>query len=304
MDAIAVNRLISGLAARQKGLVTRAQLRGRGVGRGLIAHRVKVGLLFEVYDGVYAVGHPNISAHARWLAACWTYGKDAALSDVTAAALWRILPFTEEIHVTVPTLNGRASRGGIKVCRRVLPSDDVTTLHGVPVTTLIRTVIDLAATQPLATLERAFEQAQIEYHLSPATLEAEAVARKGRRGTAKLKAILRDAVEPGLVESILELRFLQFCRDQQLPRPLTQVKFGRWRADFFFPESGVVVETDGRRFHSTAARKRKDAEKTADLEAAGFIVVRLRWADVVHRPHVAAARVREALERGRLAQIA
>jgi very-short-patch-repair endonuclease len=270
------------LAARQKSLVTLDQLRDRGVAPRQVEHWIRAGWLHHKHAGVYAVGHPTLTPQGRWLAA--TLALRGVLSHTSAAALWGILPFTKDLHVTVPTCHGRAHRDGIRVHRRPLPRHQVTALHGIPVTALGRTLLDLAATQPLPALERAFEQAQVEHRLRPARLATEALTRPGQRGTAKLRAILSEAVEPGKVESILELRFLQFCEKHGLRRPLTQVWFGPWRADFLFKEEGVAVETDSRKYHATAARRRKDAEKTAYVEALGLRMIRLRWVDVVHHP--------------------
>ncbi len=270
------------LAAGQKSLVTLDQLRARGIGPKHVEQWVRAGWLHRKHAGVYAVGHPTLTPHGRWLAA--TLALDGVLSYTSAAALWRILPPTPDIHVTVPTNHGRQHRDGIVVHRQPLPAHHRTELHGVPVTSLCRTLLDVAASEPPRRLAQGFEQAQVEHRLRPATLAAEALMRPGQRGTAKLRAILAEAVDPGQVESILELRFLQFCERHGLPRPLTQVRFGQWRVDFFFKEEGVAVETDSRKFHATAARRRLDAQKTADLEALGLTVVRLRWADVVHDP--------------------
>jgi very-short-patch-repair endonuclease len=296
--------LIATLAAGQKGLVRRDQLREAGVGRGAIAHRLATHRLFEIHDGVFAAGHAHLTPQARWLAAVWALGEAAILSHVTAAAAWRVLPYTADLHVTIPTTSGREHRDGIHVHRQAVPAHHRTVLHGIPVTALIRTILDLAATAPLKTLERAFEQAQVIHHLAPAHLEVEALIRNGHRGNGRLKLVLADAVAPGQVESILELRFLKFCRDHDLPRPLTQVRFGPWRADFLFNEERVVVETDSARFHATAARRRKDAEKTVYIEAAGSQVERLRWADVVHAPVATAGRLHDVLQRRRLSRSA
>jgi very-short-patch-repair endonuclease len=111
----------------------------------------------------------------------------------------------------------------------------------------------------------------------------------------KLRALLARAADPGQVESVLELRFLALCAAHGLPRPLTQVRVGRWRADFWFPAEHVVVETDGARFHATAAKRARDERKQGALEARGERVLRLTWAEVARRPAAVAERVREAL---------
>lgn len=304
MHAIDANRAIANLAARQKGLVQREQLLEQGLGRGAIDHRIRTARLFVVRPRVYALT-PTVSADAQLLAAAWCFGPGAVISDRSAAALWDLLrPAGRTIHVTVPPGPGIPKRRGITTHRRDLPDRLVTSRRGLPVTSLVRTLLDLAVAAPLPLLERAFDQAQVEHHLAPADLEVEAILRAGHRGSRNIRRLLADAIDPGLVESRLELLFLRFCTQQGLPRPATQVPIGPWRADFVFAEAGVVVETDGARFHGTALRRRRDATKTADLEALGYLVLRLRWADIVDRPEHTAASLRHTLEHARLARSA
>jgi very-short-patch-repair endonuclease len=110
---------------------------------------------------------------------------------------------------------------------------------------------------------------------------------------------LAGAVEPGQVESVLELRFLELCEAHGLPRPLTQVRIDRWRVDFWFPDARVAVETDGARFHASAAKRARDAEKDAALTALGVTIVRVRWANVTQRAAEVAATLRAAGVRSR-----
>jgi hypothetical protein len=113
-------------------------------------------------------------------------------------------------------------------------------------------------------LARAFDQAQVLHHLKPVALAAALLAAPGRRGSGRLQELLADAVDPGEIDSLFELRFLKFCRDFTLPRPATQVEFGR------------------------------DRRKTADLEALGLTVIRVTWHELQNEPAALAARLRAA----------
>ena len=237
------------------------------------------GWLHPVHVGVYAVGHTALTLDARSLAATFALGDAATLSHRSAAELWEILQAGPGIHVTVPTYAGHPHRDGIRVHRQRLRPDERTTLRGIPCTTLARSLTDIAASAPRL-LHRAFEEAQVRHGLRPAVLAAEVAVRRGHRGTARLRAVLRGAVDPGAVESILELRFLALCATHGLPRPQTQVRIAGWRVDFWFPQARVAVETDGARYHASAAKRARDARKTAELEALRIRVVRIRWADV------------------------
>lgn len=290
-------RGIAGLAARQHGVVTRDQLSTLGLTARVVHRLVVQGHLHRVHTRVFAVGHPALTTEARWLAATLALGPTTVLSHRAAGTLWRIVPPTSALEVTVPTRTGHTHRDAIRVHRQRLERHEHTELQGIPTTTLVRTLLDLAAVLDARGLAHAFEEAQVIHGLSPATLAAELGAQPGRRGSAPLRALLAGAVEPRGAESVLELRFLQLCTEHGLPRPLTQVRVGRWRVDFWFPRERLAVETDGLRYHATAAKRARDARKAAALATAGAGLLRLGWTEVVDRPHDGADRVRAALAR-------
>lgn len=287
-------RRVAALAARQHGNVTLAQLRAIGLSLGEIRERNDQGWLIRRHTGVYAVGHVPRTRESRWLAAVLALGQGAVLSHVAAGAHWRMLAGAAITEVIVPTTAGRPKRDGIVVHRQRLPASHVTVHHGIPVTTPIRTMLDLAAVLSLGALARAFEQAQVLHQLPPAPLAAEVLSRPRHRGNAKLRRILIGAVDPADVRSVLELRFLRMCASYGLPRPEVNVRIGAWTPDFLWPEHRLVVETDGFDFHRTAAARRRDAAKDAFLRGEGLEVIRLTWADVAELTAATAARIRAA----------
>jgi hypothetical protein len=300
MDAKSDNRSIAKLAARQHGVVARRQLLALGVTRDVIAGAVARGWLHRVHTGVYAVGHAALTREGRWLSATLALGPGAVLSHRAAAALWAILPWSPLLEITVPT--GRASRAGIVVHRARIEPGELTVRHGIPTTTLPRTLLDLAAVVDARTLANAFEEAQVQHRLRPAVLAAALANSPGRRGATRLRALLADAVEPGQVESVLDLRLPGAVRH---PRPAAAADASAARScrvDFWFPSLRVAVETDGARFHATAAKRARDARKDAALEAVGVRVLRLRWADVTRDPMGTAVAVRAAARQGSIAK--
>lgn len=273
--------------------MTRAQLLAAGVTRRALDGLVADGWLHRVHVGVYVVGHPRLDSEATWLAS--TLATDGVLSHRSAAELWGLLPPRPgAVHVTRVRQGKR--RRGIVVHQGALTRDEVTLRLGVHCTSLVRTLIDLAGQVSRAELARAFDQAQVLHHLRPAVLAAALVVRPGRRGTAALTALLADAVDPGEIDSLFELRFLKFCRRWALPLPRTQAPFGIYQADFLFEDVGVVVETDSRRWHEPAARRARDARKTAYLERCGLVVIRVSWHELRDDPDGVHARVRAAFE--------
>lgn len=287
-------RHIGSVAATQRGLVTREQLLGAGVTRRSLDGLVARGWLERVHTGVYAIGPPRDDPITRCLAA--TLATGGVLSHRSAAEHWGLLrPHPGPVHVTRATRDGSRLRT-IVVHESALRRDEIVPRAGVPCTSLVRTLCDLAGVVDRRTLARAFEQAQVLHRLQPAILAATLLERPGRRGVRALHELLLDAVDPGEIESVLELRFLAFCAKYGLPRPRTQVDFGIWRVDFVFADEGVVVETDGRRFHATAAARVRDARKTADLEARGLVVVRVTWRELHDTPAALAVRLRALLD--------
>jgi very-short-patch-repair endonuclease len=230
---------------------------------------------------------------SAWHAAVLALGTGAVLSHVAAAVLWGMVRRTAIIEVTVPTQAGHVKRDGIVVHRQRLPPEHVTTLRGIPVTTPIRTLLDYAAVAPLNAVFRAFEQAQVHLHIPPAPIAAEVIARPRQRGNGKLRKVLVGAVDPKDVRSVLELRFLRMCAAHGLPRPQVNARIGEWMPDFYWPAWGLVVETDGVAFHSTAGARERDALKDEFLRGRGLAVLRLTWAEVVGRPAETARRIHE-----------
>lgn len=277
--------------------MTFAQMIDLGMSAREIEARTASGWLIQRHARVYALGHVPASRRSRFVAAVLALGPDAALSCRAAGAYWALVRGSVPTEVTVPTANGRRHRDGIIVHRSPLPARHVTIDGGLRVTTVLRTLLDLAAVLKPYALARAFEQAQVLHGLDPTLLAAEVVSRRGYRGSARLAEMLDDAVDPAAVRSVLELRFLKLCATHGLPRPQVNVRIGGWIPDFFWPEAGLIVETDGQRFHRTAAARRRDALKDEFMRALGLTVIRLRWTDVADTPEATAALIGAALAR-------
>jgi len=286
---------IQRLAERQHGNVSVTQLRTLGLSPTMIRSRTTAGWLIARHHGVYAVGHVPQTRESRWMAAVLTYGEGAVLSHRAAAALWELLPGGVPTEVTVPTRAGRRRRDGLLVHRSPLSARNVTVRDRIPVTTLLRTVLDVAAVVRTRQLHRVFEEAQVHHGLRPEVVAAEALCRRGYRGNARVWRTLEGSVDPDGVRSILELRFLRMCAAQGIPRPTVNAPIGPWTPDFLWPDVRLVVETDGDRFHRTAAKRARDAEKDAFMRSRGLTVLRLTWADVTNAPERTGDRVRTLL---------
>lgn len=289
------------LAARQHGVVARGQLRALGLHPDAIAHRLARGRLHPTpWRGVYAVGRPELSRYGLWMAAVLSCGRNAVLSHRSAAAFWGMcVPRQGPIHVSVPSRRF-PRRHGILVHRRArMGYDEVTTGHGIPVTTTVRTLLDLAVSSSREDLEASVNAADRLDLVTPHALRAALDDLVGQRGVGILRALL-DRPTFAVTDSRLEQRFLPIARRAGLPPPLTQQWVNGFRVDFHWPGLGLVVETDGLRYHRTPAQQAADRRRDQAHVAAGLTCLRFSRAQVVFEAeHVAATLARVA---GRLSE--
>jgi very-short-patch-repair endonuclease len=256
-----------------------------GLTRHAIRHRVATGRLHVVWREVYAVGRPALTAHGRWMAAVLTCGPGAVLSHAGAAALWGLAPEGPgPIPISVPMRRCPGQRRGIVLHRRsALARDDVTRHEGIPVTTPTATLIDIATTVTPGQLERAVNEADKLDLVDPETLRASLDDAVRRPGTAALRRSL-DRATYTRTDSALERRFLKLARAAGLPKPATQAQVNGFQVDFHWHALGLVVETDGLRYHRTPAQQARDRLRDQIHAAAGLTTLRFTHAQVAHEP--------------------
>lgn len=224
-------------------------------------------------------------------------------SHGTAGDIWEIRPTTSAtVHVTVPTRNRRPRRRqNIVVHRtRVLSPTDVGRRDRIPVTSLPRTLIDLGSVLQPHQLARAVERAEALRLFDLRAVRAAIQAHRGRPGTAALRAVLESTYsELGLTRVDLEALFVELCAKHDVPRPLVNTYVGPYEVDFLWPAQRVIVETDGRETHDTAAAFERDRARDAHLQAAGYRVLRFTYRQVLREPDVVADRLRSVLKLAR-----
>jgi very-short-patch-repair endonuclease len=269
-------------AASQHGVVARTQLLALGLDADGIRHRLRRGRLHVVHRGVYAVGRPRLSRLGVLSAAVLACGPDAALSHESAGEVLGIRP-PRLGPVDVTASPARRGRPGIRLHRAALPPGDRAERHGVPVTGVVRTFVDLALSLSDDELEAAVNAADRLDLIDPEQLRAAVERMAGRRGAARLRRLL-DARRFTLTDSQLERRFLAIVRRANLPGPLTQQHLNGFRVDFFWPELGLVVETDGLRYYRTPAQQARDRRRDQAHVAAGLVALRFTYAQVAHEP--------------------
>jgi hypothetical protein len=268
------------IAAKQHGVVSRRQLGAIGMSDRTIGRRVAQGRLHRVYMGVYAVGHPMLTQEARWMAAVVACGQGAFLSHPDAALLWdfydRIGP---RIHVTV---RWRRNIDGLILHRtRRLDPDEVTTRHGIPVTTVARTLVDLTEQLSTDRLLRALREAEFKNLLDLDSLNAAVERAHGRRNLKALKRAIALHRPGQIVRGELEHRFAELRRGSGLREPETNFPItarGRtYILDCYWPECRLAVELDGRDAHARELAFESDRRRDAALNAIGVRLLRFTW---------------------------
>jgi very-short-patch-repair endonuclease len=204
------------------------------------------------------------------------------LSHGSAAALWGI--HTENgttIHVAGPGTHDHRQPGLVAHRSRTLRREDRTHHDDIPVTTPLRTLLDLGTCLPAHALEAAINEADKLDLIEFSELRVAMDEWRGQRGVRPLREIL-DRGEFVLTDSELERRFLPIARRAGLPTPLTQARVNGFRVDFHWPELGLVIETDGLRYHRTPSAQRKDRLRDQTHIAAGLIPLRFTHWQVRH----------------------
>ena len=206
-------------ARASHGVVRREQLFAAGLTKAEITTRLHRGTLIRVHRGVYRVGHQAPSVEARYLAAVWACGEGALLCGLAAGYLLALLVGGVAPPAEV-VARGERRIEGVRVRRsRGLDDCDAFVWRGVPVTSVARTMVDLASVLSVSALARAFHEAGIKYGTTPEQVDEVLERRANSRGAAKLRAVIHGD-EPVLL-SFLERRFRRLLREAGLPLPET-----------------------------------------------------------------------------------
>jgi len=241
--------------------------------------------------GVYAVGWPALNRQRRWMAAVLAGGEEAVLSHRSAAALWGIgteLPGRIDVSVR---RRCELHRPGIRLLSRPsLAVEDIGRRDDIPVTSPVQTLVDLATELEPIPLERAVNNADKHSLIDPEALREELARFAGEPGVRPLRLLL-DKLFFQLSDSDLEIYFRRIVTRARLPVPRSKQRVNGFEVDFFWPNLGLVVETDGLRYHRTPSAQSRDARRDRAHVMAGMTPLRFTHYEVRYEP----ARVRTAL---------
>ncbi len=235
------------------------------------------------------------------MAAVLASGPGAALSHRSAAALWGFAEEHED-YIDVSVVRASEARlSGVRCHRRPsLPASEITTRLNIPLTQPVRVFLDLTSVFGRKRLERAINEADKRGVIDPDSLRRALDDHSGERGVRVLRGILdRDTFR--LSDTELEVLFRPIAAAAGLPPPLTKHVVNGFEVDFFWPSLGLVVETDGLRYHRTPFAQSRDALRAQTHTAADLTPLRFSHFQVKYEPrHVREILVRTAanLQRG------
>jgi very-short-patch-repair endonuclease len=271
--------VVARLAARQHGVVRVDQLYDVGLDKHAVARRVAAGWLHRLYPRVYAVGHLALTARSRQLAAVFAYWPGALLSHRSAAALWGVLRQASRIEVTAPRAC-RPRRGIVLHRSRVIDDEDRAVVDAIPVTSVARTLVDLAE-GPERYLAAAVREAEVRQLFDLRAVDRTLERLPGRRGQDVLqRALAAYRPDSAFTRSGAERRFLEICRDHGLPIPQANVWIAEFEVDFYWPDARLAVELDSPTFHMTVHAFHADRRRDRVLAARGIQVVRVTLDDL------------------------
>jgi very-short-patch-repair endonuclease len=270
------------------------------VGKTAISVWMRAGRLHRLHAGVYAVGHRLVPKEGWWMVAVLASGPDALLSHHTAAALWGLRGYSGgAIHVTVPQKSTSSKR--IRRHFSQVPPDERAVEEGIPVTSVHRTIFDLAATVSVDEVVAMVKEAEYLNHWDRLSLWDLLERYPGKRGSRKVRFALERLKEepPGRKRSKLEERFAPFLRRHRLPLPrfndLISLHGRNYEVDCHWPDTHQIVELDGWQGHGTRSAFREDRARDRALHVAGYSVTHLTWNQLDDEPEQIAADLRALL---------
>ncbi len=251
--------------------MSRAQLRALGIPASTVARWIAAGYLIPTLPRVYAVAHTAGDERSRLFALILFAGPNAALSHGTAAHWrgWLRRPVTLT-HLSTPRrIRTRLPGVALHVERAV----DRELIDAIPCTTVVQTLLDVAASEPPRLVHRCLAQLDYERRLDPDAIRT--ACGRGRPGSARLLDALASYLpQLARTRSELEDAFLYLCRAAGVPLPEVNVIVDGLEVDCHWPALGLVVELDGHGNHGTAAQRGRDHRRALRLRARGLTVLR------------------------------
>jgi hypothetical protein len=262
-------------AARQADVVAAWQLTQMGWSWERVKHHARQEGWRRIHQGVYALTQAPLTRRQSWMAATLT-APGTALAAASAAACWGFRPCKAAFEVVVRQGSGGPRRmGGLLVMRTRLM--EATTRDGIPITTVNRTLIDLAATLDARAIAKSVRVAiRLKLTTAPSLLDA-LLDHPTRRGTRQLRELAERYKDLPIARTRSDAEATAL---EQLQPPQVNVRINGEEADLVWPEQRLIIEIDGPQYHLFPD---EDARKEAAWRAAGYEVRRVSSDDVFNR---------------------
>jgi hypothetical protein len=300
--------VLARLAARQHGLVTLRQAGAGGLSYHHIRARLRAGTLLPVGRAVYRVAGAPRTWEQRALGACLAAGDGTVLCGRSAAGVWHLdLPEPRQIEVASVLRRGWTTSSREVAVRRVraLDAQDCTRVGCLPVTTVPRTIVDLAATLPWEALERVLDDALVRRLTAPGRVAATLgrLGGRGRAGSTALRRMLQPWLQGLEMDSVAEAAALRALAAAAIPTPRCQYPVVRADGapavlDFAWPERKLALEVDGFRWHASARAHARDSVRQNGLAAVGWTVLHATPTELAEQPAGVIAALRHHLGAG------
>lgn len=283
-----LDQRMAALAGRQHGVVSRWQLDRFGFTEQMIRTRLAHGGLNCLHRGVYAVGHRALTVESRWVAAVLAHGAEAVLSHRSAAQLWGLYP-RSRIAPEVTCPGSKKTKRGIVAHRGSLPEDEIVRERGIPVTSVPRTMFDLAGMLTEREVERAWNEMEVREYTDRLSVPGLLERYPGRKGSVVLAGLAnRKALPVGVTRNEFEEAVLAPIERHRLPRPRMNAHValrGRFfEVDCLWEDERVAVELDGGAVHKTHKAFDSDRERDRILVAEGYRITRVTWHHLTRTP--------------------
>jgi len=286
--------LLANTARRQRGAFTLAQASASGIPIRTIQSRVAAGIYEAIHPGVYGYSGAEPTWERAVFAAVLSTSAPAAASHQTAAYVWGLTTRRPKSIEVVTNRHQRPKRFDFTVHEsKDLLDSDIVEVDGLPVTSAVRTVVDIGASAPRWLVESCLDSGlrtdmftawQVRCFIAR-------VARPGRNGVGVVRPLVEDRLAwDSVTESDLEDLFRSVVSRLRFPMPEPQFKLfdtvgdfvGRF--DFAYPTRMALIETDSERWHMDSASFRRDREKQNQAHALGWTVYRFTWRQLVDDP--------------------
>jgi predicted transcriptional regulator of viral defense system len=291
------------MARKQHGVVSIRQLEGPlGFSQRSVARAVEAGRLHRIHRGVYAVGHTDLSQRGECLAAVLAVGRRALLSYYSAGWLWGLWsgsPAPFEVTAFVPR-HHQPPKGVRRHRARNLVDEDRAVVDGIPVTSVARTLLDLAWKLRSDQLRRVLARAEDLGLLDLEAIHAVIERNRGHHGAKRLRFALAIYERPIWTRSEFERLFVERIIDSGLPRPATGWNEVGHELDVYWPEFGFGIELDTWETHGTRDAFERDHDRDLDFVLADIETIRISERQFRREPDQITEKVARLLERRRL----